>query len=56
MGWNKAYSLNKFMDTKTIIYVVAAALVLRVIIKVIVRFYRESNAEVNKLNNNGEEE
>jgi hypothetical protein len=29
------------METKTIIYLVAAALILRVVIKVIVRFFRE---------------
>lgn len=30
------------MDTKTIIYLVAAALIFRVIIKVISKYYRES--------------
>ena len=35
------------METKTIIYLVAAALILRVIIKVIVRYVKEKNIATN---------
>jgi len=35
------------METKTIIYLVAAALILRVIIKVIVRFAKDKNVSTN---------
>jgi hypothetical protein len=41
------------METKTIIYLVAAALILRVVIKVIIRYTKEQkNSEVDKTNHN----
>ena len=35
------------METKTIIYLVAAALILRVIIKVVARYFKEQKNEKN---------
>ena len=35
------------METKTIIYLVAAALILRVIIKVVVRYFKEQKSSDN---------